>query len=278
MAKFKLANWGAMIAICACYILIAGGIMACIYPRQFVGIYSIVVGVVLLPLLWPVPWLGKLKAIFQQYYVAAFLCLGTNITDYNPIRLSVLTFFEVPTIIGGISLGLAGIINSAMTTTAAAPLKITDLSFINGEWSGNGKGIYPTIKSFEYTEVLKFTFNGKQIEYNQTSNNVANGGLMHFESGFIRVLPTGKIELNVVQSSGVADHYEGTLDNSGDKQTLFFKMTGISRTPTAKSPHVTNATRRFTITNGNEMNVYFEMATTTHPDLVEHLNSNLKKK
>ncbi|EGC37590.1 hypothetical protein DICPUDRAFT_30041 [Dictyostelium purpureum] len=100
MAKYKLGNWAAMIGMAACWILIAGGIMGLWYPRQYIAIYSICVGGVLYPLLYPIKFLGPLKAIFHQYYVAAALTGG----------LSVLCYFLLPTVIGGIALDLSAIV------------------------------------------------------------------------------------------------------------------------------------------------------------------------
>ncbi|GAM28973.1 hypothetical protein SAMD00019534_121490 [Acytostelium subglobosum LB1] len=166
-----------------------------------------------------------------------------------------------------------------MTTTATTDVvvKISNLSWLHGKWSGPGNGIYPTIKPFKYTENLKFKFNGKQIEYKQTTLS-ASGQLMHFETGLVRVLPTGRIEMTIVQGSGVADFYEGTLETKDNMTSLTFKMTHISRSPCAREPHVTNALRQFTLdTSNNTLHVYMEMATTTTPQLVEHLRSELKK-
>ncbi|GAM28972.1 hypothetical protein SAMD00019534_121480 [Acytostelium subglobosum LB1] len=100
MAKFKLGNWAAMIVLCTSYILVAVGIMATFYPRQFIGIYAIIIGVLLFPLTWGFKFLGPLRAIFQQYIVAAILCLV----------LSAPCFFEVPTVIGGACLVIASLI------------------------------------------------------------------------------------------------------------------------------------------------------------------------
>ncbi|KYQ94043.1 p22-like superoxide-generating NADPH oxidase light subunit [Tieghemostelium lacteum] len=89
-----------MIGLAACWILVAGGIMGLWYDRRYVAIYSIVIGVVLYPFFWPLKYLGPLLAIFQQFWVAGILCFG----------LSILTFFSVPTTLGGIILGIAGVI------------------------------------------------------------------------------------------------------------------------------------------------------------------------
>mmetsp|Transcript_54429 Transcript_54429/g.172944 ORF Transcript_54429/g.172944 Transcript_54429/m.172944 type:complete len:90 (+) Transcript_54429:150-419(+) len=39
--------------------------------------------------------------------------------------------------------------------------KIQGLSWILGEWSGQGEGHYPTIPSFKYMETITFTHAGK---------------------------------------------------------------------------------------------------------------------
>jgi len=100
MANFKISSWAAMIGLAACWMLIGGGIMGLFYDRQWISIYGIVVGGILIPFFWPFKFLGPLLAIFQQFYVAGAICFA----------LSVITFFEVPTTLGGISLAMAGLV------------------------------------------------------------------------------------------------------------------------------------------------------------------------
>ncbi|EGG16613.1 p22-like superoxide-generating NADPH oxidase light subunit [Cavenderia fasciculata] len=101
MANMKLANWGAMIGLAAAWILIAGGIMALGYDRDWIGIYSICIGGLLIPLLWPFKFIGPLKAIFHgHYWLSSVLCA----------LLSVISYFEVPTLLGGATLSIAAIV------------------------------------------------------------------------------------------------------------------------------------------------------------------------
>ncbi|KAM9984401.1 hypothetical protein ACTFIZ_004092 [Dictyostelium cf. discoideum] len=100
MGKFKLGNWAAMIGMAACWCLIAGGIIGIWYERRYIAIYSICVGGVLYPLLYPLSFLGPLKAIFHQYYVAAALMGG----------LSVLCYFLVPTMLAAMVMDISAIV------------------------------------------------------------------------------------------------------------------------------------------------------------------------
>jgi len=57
------------------------------------------VSVILLVLFWPIERLGRLLIVVQNYYLNALICAG----------LAVWPCFAVPTLFGGICLGLAAI-------------------------------------------------------------------------------------------------------------------------------------------------------------------------
>lgn len=78
------------------------------------------------------------------------------------------------------------------------------LRLLIGNWKGKGRGMYPTIKKFDYEEVLKFEFitEKQRIFYLQRADFENSNELVHMESGFITHISGNKYELNNSQSGG----------------------------------------------------------------------------
>jgi THAP domain-containing protein 4 len=111
------------------------------------------------------------------------------------------------------------------------------VSFLIGTWKGEGVGIYPTIKTFEYEEELTFT-----------------------------PLPGNS------QPTGVAEVYQGNVK----EQTITLDSKSITRTEMTKSPHVVQTKRVMTVVN-DQLDYLFDMSTTTNEKLENHLKASLKK-
>ena len=100
-----------------------------------------------------------------------------------------------------------------------------------GTWSGSGHGSYPTIESFDYLEDVEFSHVGKPfLAYVQRTRDAASGLPLHAESGYLRAVGPGRVELVVAQPSGIAEVLEGTFDGS----TFRLRTTSVARTSTAK--------------------------------------------
>eukprot|EP01132_Coremiostelium_polycephalum_P002372 gene2372-2934_t len=161
------------------------------------------------------------------------------------------------------------------------PQQIQKIGWIIGKFKGVGKGVYPTIKPFTYVEEIEFThITGKPVlRYTQNTYNPETGNPIHLESGFLRSPKEGVYELVVTQITGVSDIYDGVLkeDAQSGELTLEFTLKSISRSSSAKAPHVTNAFRSFKCnptneTDKNKIVSYFDMATETTPSLTRHLD------
>jgi hypothetical protein len=106
---------------------------------------------------------------------------------------------------------------------------IEPIAFLLGTWSGSGRGEYPTIEPFTYVETVTFEHFGKPfVAYTQRTRGDA--GPLHAESGYIRVVDDGSVEMTIAQPTGVAEIYSGTLAGT----RLEFASAWIGRTPTAK--------------------------------------------
>lgn len=110
------------------------------------------------------------------------------------------------------------------------------IAFLVGTWRGHGRGIYPTIDDFTYTEEITITSPpGKPfLVYGQktkrTGEHPEAGMPLHTELGYFRPVGGNGVELLVVMPTGVAEVHSGTVtDHSIRLRTL-----SVALTPTAK--------------------------------------------
>lgn len=121
-----------------------------------------------------------------------------------------------------------------------------------GAWSGSGRGYYPTIDGFEYTETLTFT-----------------GAPMHVETGYLRFSATDHVELILAQPTGQTELLEGTYNPANG--TLELTESRIVNSSTAKT---VNETQRFYTFNGDQLTTAFHMAAVGEA-MTQHLESTL---
>ena len=114
------------------------------------------------------------------------------------------------------------------------------LAFLLGTWQGTGTGVYPTIEDFSYAEEVSFTHAGKPfVAYTQKTKDAGSGLPLHAEAGYLRPQEGGRVELVLVQPSGIAEMLEGTVQN----QVIQLASTAVLGTGSAKPVAATE--RRF---------------------------------
>ncbi|GAX86390.1 hypothetical protein CEUSTIGMA_g13801.t1 [Chlamydomonas eustigma] len=160
-------------------------------------------------------------------------------------------------------------------------------AWLVGTWKGKGRGIYPTIKDFEYLEELTFEWDERNprplLFYKQrtfsTKGNPAKP--MHSESGFIRIIaPAGcivcKTEWVLTAPNGVVTVEEGTIDG----HTVRLKLTSTNRSSTARPPYPVDLERTYVVNPNSDpptLHYVVDMATTATPTLTRHLEAHLIK-
>ena len=103
---------------------------------------------------------------------------------------------------------------------------VENLRSILGTWRGNGDGSFPTLSaSFRYTEELCFEAvhpTKPVIAYCHRTAHAETGAPMHRESGFMKLLPDGKITWTVAQVTGMAEIADGIWDSSAGEHPMRF--------------------------------------------------------
>ncbi len=114
------------------------------------------------------------------------------------------------------------------------------LAFLLGTWRGTGTGVYPSIEDFSYGEEVSFTHAGKPfVAYAQKTKDAETGLPLHAEAGYLRPQGDGRVELVLVQPSGIVELLEGTVEGCEVQLT----STAVHGTASAKP--VTATERRF---------------------------------
>lgn len=150
------------------------------------------------------------------------------------------------------------------------------LSKLHGSWKGKGNGKFPTIDSFEYEEHLHFEVNLAYpiIHYEQKTTLIATQEPSHWESGFIRILEDGVIEISNSQDSGRTEILQGKMNHFSDHgYEMEFASIAI-----ANDPRMINTRRVFKVTDNTlEYNQSMTTNTTKESILLPHLYSILTK-
>jgi hypothetical protein len=149
-------------------------------------------------------------------------------------------------------------------------------SRLEGTWTGEGRGEYPTIQSFDYSETLTFTRRDeKSLAYEQRTQKRYNGQtdwlVSHWENGFIRILETGELELVNAQSGGRSEVLVGAVEMSGDLIRIHFR----SRTIT-NDPRILCTERNFEL-ESDRLRYEMEMQTTAVDRSMSHLMIELRR-
>lgn len=146
---------------------------------------------------------------------------------------------------------------------------VEPLAFLLGKWLGRGKGNYPTVDSFTYTEELNFWHVGNPwIGYSQQTWS-PEGSAMHAETGYFRPKRDNKVEIVIAHALGVTEIQEGTFDGTRIEVT----STSLSSTTTADK--IRQLARTFDV-DGDKMTYELKMAYEAVP-LQTHLGAELKR-
>jgi hypothetical protein len=113
------------------------------------------------------------------------------------------------------------------------------LAWLLGDWVGGGRGIYPTISDFDYTEQTSFAHDGEPIMRYAQRTWLASGAVSHSETGFWRPHPGGGVDVTLAHPLGLVEVSEGLVRDGA----VELESTLVARTPQGASPVVAVARR-----------------------------------
>ena len=141
-----------------------------------------------------------------------------------------------------------------------------------GEWSGPGRGEFPTIEPFEYLDTISFAGDHRPFLHYEQKTKRRNAGQTeyipsHWESGFLRLLPDGEVELINTQSSGRLERLTGRLEEAGTGLILRLQSTDF-----LNDPRLVDTSRTITV-DGDSMHYNQNMYTTAVPGPAHHVEA-----
>lgn len=141
-----------------------------------------------------------------------------------------------------------------------------------GTWRGPGRGEYPTISSFDYTEEVTFTDVGKPFLHYVQRTRSPEDAPMHTETGYLRVTSGDGVELILAQPTGQTELAEGPLVSGPDGFTCELHSRVVNA---ASAKHVDATIRRVELT-GDTLATTFAMSAVGVP-MTHHLSSELRR-
>jgi hypothetical protein len=150
------------------------------------------------------------------------------------------------------------------------------LLLLIGEWSGTGRGEYPTIEPFEYLETISFAADHRPFLHYEEKTKRRNAGQTdyvpsHWESGFLRLLANGEVELINTQGSGRLERLTGSLEQTETGLILRLKSTAF-----LNDPRMVETSRTITV-EGNSMHYTQTMYTTAVSGPAHHVEARLDR-
>lgn len=146
---------------------------------------------------------------------------------------------------------------------------------LQGTWTGNGRGEFPGVTSFDFRETLIFTRRDpKSLAYEQRSQKRYDGQMdwleSHWENGFIRILDTGELEMTSAQI-GRVEVLVGNISSQNGITRIHFVSRAI-----ANDPRMVSSARTFEL-EGDTLHYAMEMQTTKVSQSTAHISITLQR-
>jgi THAP domain-containing protein 4 len=157
------------------------------------------------------------------------------------------------------------------------PINISQLfSLLEGTWTGEGRGEFPGVTSFDYRETLVFTRRDeKTLAYEQRTQKRYDGATdylqSHWENGFISTLENNDLQLVNIQVGGRSE----ILVSSVESRDGIFQIHFVSKTLN-NDPRMISSTRTFEL-EGDTLRYEMGMHTTKVEQLTPHVKITLQR-
>jgi hypothetical protein len=157
----------------------------------------------------------------------------------------------------------------------SSPVTSPLFNLLEGTWTGQGRGQFPTVTSFDYRETLTFTRRDeKTLAYEQRAQKRYDGTSdwleSHWENGFIRILESGELEL-VSAQIGRAEVLAGTVESLDSMFRIHFVSKII-----VNDPRMVSSARTIEL-DGDCLRYEMEMRTTKVQESTLHLTMALQR-
>lgn len=149
---------------------------------------------------------------------------------------------------------------------------LQNVSGLIGTWRGEGRGEYPTIDPFEYTEEVTFAEVGKPFLVYAQKTWSPEGAPMHIETGYLRVTEGSAVEFILAQPTGQTELAEGRLTVSDGGFTCELH----SRVVNSATAKQVDGTRRTIELAGDVLTTNFAMSAVGVP-MTHHLASTMRR-
>jgi THAP domain-containing protein 4 len=150
------------------------------------------------------------------------------------------------------------------------------LSLLKGSWTGEGRGEFPGVTSFDYRETLTFTRRDeKTLAYEQRAQKRYDGQTeylqSHWENGFISILENNDLQLVNIQIGGRSEVLVGSIESLD----ALFRIHFVSKA-LANDPRMISSARTFEL-EGDTLRYEMGMHTTKVEGLTPHLKIALQR-
>lgn len=143
------------------------------------------------------------------------------------------------------------------------------LDCLAGTWTGEGRGYFPGVISFDIRTTLTFTLHdAKTLAYEQRAQKLYDGQSewreSHWESGFLRILDINELELTSAQIGRVEVLTGSVLESDSSLQIHFVSKSIMN------DPRMVSSARTFALED-NTLRYTMEMRTTKVDRSTAHL-------
>jgi hypothetical protein len=149
-----------------------------------------------------------------------------------------------------------------------------------GVWTGTGKGEFPTIDGFTYRETFRVRRDegASLLAYQQSTDLIDADGqpyeVSHFETGIIRPLEDGRVEVACVHNGGRVEVLHGGFEPGSVAPDAFTLRLGSE--VLANDERMKNSSREWVCRDGR-LQYRMRMLTTDVGEMTLHLTGNLSR-
>jgi len=149
---------------------------------------------------------------------------------------------------------------------------------LDGTWNGHGTVQFPTMDTFEYSELLQFCWDEKRhlLFYQQSTRLLPRDESSHAESGYLLIGPGNNLQWTNVQSSGRCEvlECESGLQDIGDGEV---EISFLSSAIINDSRMISSRRRLCFDIDNTYLKYQQDMRTTTNDIMSNHLAAKLTK-